>query len=212
MNKPVVVIGAGGHAKVVIDALLLLDVQVLCLTDTDPAKHGASVLGIPVLDEDSLLTRYPPDTADLAMGVGSVRVSQFRREIFERLKSSGYRFKTIVHPSTSIGRDVVLGEGCQIMAGVVIQTGSILGVNVLINTRAVVDHDCEIGDHVHIGPGAVLSGHVTLDADCHIGCGASVIQGIRLGNNVQVGAGAAVVNDFGNGARVLGVPGRRLSI
>jgi len=210
VNKPIVVIGAGGHAKVVVDALLLLDAELICLTDSDPAKQGKSVLGIPVVGDDTILTKYPPDSVDLALGVGSVRVSRLRRQIFERLKQAGYHFKTFVHPGASIGREVVLGEGCQVMAGAVIQVGASLGVNVLINTLASVDHDCRIGDHVHVAPGAILSGHVAIGADCHIGCGATVIQGIRLGNGVQIGAGAAVVSHGNNETIILGVPGREL--
>lgn len=211
MSKPVVVIGAGGHAKVVVDALLLLGAKVLCLTDADPAKHGESVLGIPILGDDVMLSRYSPDEIHLALGIGSVKVSSVRRQVFEKMRKSGYRFMTIVHPNTSIGREVELKEGCQIMAGAIIQTGSVLGINVLVNTRASIDHDCRIGDHVHVGPGAILSGHVSLGSGCHVGCGATVIQERHLGNDVQIGAGAVVVNDSGDGSRILGVPGREIT-
>lgn len=208
MRKPVVVIGAGGHAKVVVDTLLRQNAEVLCLTDADPTRHGTQVLGLTVLGDDGILERYPPEKVDLALGVGSVQVSQHRREIFERLKIAGYCFRTVVHPTALIGSEVVLGEGCQIMAGVLIQPGTTLGVNVLLNSSASVDHDCLIGDHAHIGPGAILSGHVTVGADCNVGCGASIIQGICLGDQVQIGAGASVVSNFGNRATILGVPGR----
>jgi len=210
VNRPVVVIGAGGHAKVVVDALLLLGAELLCLTDTDSAKHGTSVLGVPVLGDDSLLTDYPPGSVDLAMGVGSARVSPSRRRIFEQMKRMGYNFRTLIHPGALIGREVLLGEGCQVMAGAVIQAGSALGMNVLVNTRASVDHDCRIGDHAHVGPGAVLGGDVTLGADCHIGCGAALIHGVQLGCGVQVGAGAAVISHCNDETIVLGVPGKEL--
>lgn len=192
----------------VADALLAAKRNVIGFTDAAPALHGARVLGLPVFGDDGILASYDPASIELAMGTGSVRVSPLRRQLFERLKMTGYSFTTVVHPSATLGRDIVLGEGCQIMAGAVIQAGSRLGLNVLVNTRAAVDHDCRIGDHAQIGPGAVLCGAVVIGGDSFIGAGASVIQGTCIGNGVQVGIGAAVLRHCADGSTVVGVPAK----
>jgi len=208
VNKPIIIVGAGGHAKVVADALLSCGCTVLGLTDPDPALQGLAVLGLPVLGDDGALAGYPPATIELVLGVGTVRVSPHRRRIFERFKMAGYSFATVVHPGAVIGREVTLGEGCQVMAGAIIQTGSQLGSNTLVNTSASIDHDCRIADHVQIGPGAVLGGGVEIGGDSCVGAGATVIQGIQVGSGVQVGAGAAVIRNCANGSRIVGVPGK----
>lgn len=207
MNKPVIVIGAGGHAKVLVDALLAGNVDLIGITDNDPAKVGDRLLGVTVLGSDDVLANYPPNVADLVLGVGSVRVSEIRQKIFAHFKMAGYQFRTIVHPSAVIAREVVLGEGCQVMAGAIIQAGSHLGENILVNTRASIDHDCRIGDHVHLGPGTTLCANVSIGEGCHVGSGATITQGIRLGRNVQVGAGALILRNCEDTTCHLGVPG-----
>ena len=124
------------------------------------------------------------------------------------LKILGYDFSTVIHPSAVVTSDVILGEGSQGMSGEVIQPGSHIGCNTIINTRASVDHDCIIGDHVHISPGVTLSGGVDIGAGSHIGTGATLIQGISIGCGCLVAAGAVVVKDITDGEMVRGVPAR----
>lgn len=201
-----IVLGAGGHAKVLIDALE--GAEIVGLTDRDPAKAGLRVLGVPVLGGDDVLSVYPPDKVQLVNGLGSVRAGAQRQALFVLYKSMGYRFATVVHRSAVIAREVALGEGAQVMAGAVLQPGCVIGDNTLINTRAAIDHDCRIGNHVHIAPGAVLSGDVTVEDQAHVGVGATVIQGMRIGGGATVGAGAVVVHGVKSGATVTGVPAR----
>lgn len=208
MNYPLIILGAGGHAKVLIDALRLRSVEVLGIADTDPDKKGQLLLGVPVLGGDEQIMKYPAEKIQLVNGIGSVRVTQLRRKLFEHFKISGYQFASIVHPSAIIAGDVVLSEGAQIMAGAVIQAGCHVGINTVINTGSVVDHDCHIGDHAHIAPGATLSGGVVVGENSHVGTGATVIQGIRIGRNSLVAAGAVVIRDVKDGTRVIGVPAK----
>lgn len=208
MNKPVIVIGAGGHAKVVVDALLAVHTLLVGITDADRNRKGEQLMGIGVLGGDDVLADYPPETVDLVLGVGSVRVSNSRQMLFEKFKAAGYRFRTFVHPSAVVSSQVVLGEGCQVMAGAVIQADAILGANVLINTRAAVDHDCRIGDHVHLGPGSVLCAGVDVGTGSHLGSGSTTLQGVRIGRAVQVGAGALIIRHCADGTCHVGVPAR----
>lgn len=210
MNYPVIILGAGGHAKVLIDALRLRSVEVLGLTDADPGKKGQLLLGVSVIGSDEEIAKYPAETVRLVNGLGSVGVGPNRGRLFERFKSDGYQFANVIHPSAIIAPDVILSEGVQIMAGAIVQTGSRIGNNVIINTRAAVDHDCHVGDHAHISPGVTFSGGVLVGENTHVGTGATVIQNIRIGCNCLVAAGAVVVRDVPDGAKVVGVPAREI--
>lgn len=200
---PVIVLGAGGHATVLIDALRLQGTQVLGVTA--PSADFSELLGHPVLGDDAAIARYTPAECELVLGVGSVSQSSVRRSIFERFKSQGYRFAAVVHPSTVIAGDVALGEGVQIMAGAVVQSGSRIGANTIVNTHASVDHDCRIGAHCHVAPGVVLSGDVSVGEQSHLGTGAVAIQGVRVGTHCLVGAGALLLRDVPDHSKITGV-------
>ncbi len=208
LERSLIVIGAGGHAKVVIDALLSRDMSLKGITDQDPSKHGTSILGVDVIGDDGVLDEQTAADIRLVLGVGSTEAGSARRKIFDNLKARGYEFANVVHPSAVIGRDVEIGEGAQIMAGAVIQTGCRIGKGVIVNTGARVDHDCILGDFVHIAPGAVLSGDVAVGDDSHIGCGATVLQGQRIGRSVTVGAGAVVASHIIDDVCVVGIPAK----
>lgn len=208
MNYPVIILGAGGHAKVLIDALRLQSIELAGITDADPGKKGQRLLDVQVMGGDEEVMKYPAEAIRLANGVGSVRVNLRRRQLFEQFKNSGYQFVSVAHPSAIIAADVVLSEGAQVMAGAVIQAGCYIGVNAVINTGCIIDHDCHIGDHAHIAPGVTLSGGTKVGENAHIGTGATVIQGIQIGRNSLVAAGAVVIRDVPDGTTVFGVPAK----
>lgn len=212
MNYPVIVLGAGGHAKVLINALRLLSAKLLGATDADVGKRGQLLLDVPVMGGDEAVMKYPAETIRLVNGVGSVCVNTRRRQLFECFKSKGYQFVSVIHPSAIIAPDVVFSEGVQVMAGAIIQSGCHIGINAVINTGCVVDHDCHIGDHVHISPGATLSGGVRVGENAHVGTGATVIQGIQIGRDSLVAAGAVVIRNVPDSASVAGVPAKEANI
>ena len=210
LSLPVIILGGAAHTKVLIDALRLQSVEILGIVDADPSKKWQELMGVPVIGSDEEVMKYSPQSVRLVNGIGSVRVSKLRRQIFENFKSKGYQFERVIHPSSIIAGDVELSEGAQIMAGVIIQTGSTVGANTIINTRASVDHDCQIGNHIHISPGSVLSGGVVVGENVHIGTGAVIIQGVQIGANSLVAAGAVVIQNVQNDLTVAGVPAREL--
>ncbi len=211
MKLPIIILGAGGHAKVLIDTLLLRAIEIAGIVDPDRKKHGTTILGIPVIGNDDAVFKQGPGAVMLVNGVGSIKQPALRRQLFDTFKARGFTFASVLHPSAVIAADIVLAEGVQIMAGSVIQAGSTIGRNVIINTKASVDHDCTIADHVHIAPGVTLSGNVVVEESVHVGTGAIVMQGIHIRKNSIIGAGALVLQDVPEGVLVYGVPGKVIS-
>ncbi len=209
MRKPWIVLGGGGHAKVVIDALLARRYRVPGFTS--PEVNAASVLGVEHLGDDDALDGYDPEEVVLANGLGSVWTDGRRRDLFVRFRTRTYRFPPIIHASAVVASSVEVGPGVQVLAGAVVQPGCRIHENTIINTRASVDHDCSIGAHAHIAPGVTLSGGVTVGEGALIGTGASVIQGVKIGAGSVVGAGAAVVQDVPAGSTVVGVPAKEIA-
>jgi sugar O-acyltransferase (sialic acid O-acetyltransferase NeuD family) len=208
---PIIILGAGGHSKVLIDALRLQSVEIQGIVDVDPNKKGLELMGVPIIGSEEAILKFAPQKIRLVNGVGSVRVSLSRRQLFEKFKINGYKFQNVIHPSSIIANQVNLSEGVQVMAGVIIQAGCQIGINTIINTGSLVDHDCQIGNHAHISPGVVLSGRVVIGENSHIGSGATIIQGVRVGANSLVAAGTVVIRDVLSDVTVAGVPARELT-
>lgn len=212
MNFPVIVLGGGGHAKVLIDTLLMQSVKILGITDSNADKWSCTLLGIPVLGTDEVVFQYSFDKVLLVNGLGSIKTNNRRKELFERFKKHGYSFASVIHPSAIISRNTTFGEGVQILAGAIVQTGSVIKENTIVNTKVSIDHDCSIGAHVHLAPGVTLSGGVKVKESVHMGTGSLAIQGITIGENSIIGAGAVVVKDIPEGVVAMGVPARILGV
>jgi len=204
--KPIVVVGGGGHGKVIMHVLSRMP-QFHPLGYVDP-RNGGPLLGFPHLGGDDALPplaeQFPGICA--VIGVGKVQAASQRMQIMGRLKELGFVLPVIVAPTAMVARTVMLGEGTVVMDGVVIQPDCVVGKIGIINSRACVDHDCYLGDEVHVGPGAMLSGAVKINDGCMIGIGACVTQGVRITKNCTVGAGAAVVGDLTEPGIYVGVP------
>jgi sugar O-acyltransferase (sialic acid O-acetyltransferase NeuD family) len=203
-----ILLGAGGHARVLIEALRQSGSAVSGFVTDEIETPSGNMAGMPRLGSDAELMTRPRDDVLLINGVGTVGDPRRRRIVFEKFHAAGFAFATVLHPSAVLAADAALGEGAQIMAGALVQPGASIGANAIINTGAVIDHDTIVGNHVHVAPGACLSGNVVVGASTHIGAGATVIQGIRIGLDALVAAGSVVVEDIAAGAVVMGVPAR----
>lgn len=208
----VLIIGCGGHARVLADILLCQEdrCDLLGFVDCDPSKWGGEVFGKPVLGGDDDVLTYPPDSLFLVNGLGLTGKTRKRAEIFSFFQSKGYRFCDVISDFSHLSLRASYGEGLQLISGAVVHPGCEIGKNVLINTKASLDHDCAIGDHVHIAPGATLSGSVTLGSGVHIGSGATVIQGVSIGEGAFVAAGAVVTANVPQNVAVAGVPAKNI--
>ncbi len=199
-RKEVVVIGAGGHAKVVISTLQAAGWQVNAVLDDRPQKWGSEIFGVPVRGPISAALEMPESGAVIAIGDNASR-----RRLAQELR---LRWITAVHPAAVVHASVRLGAGTVVFAGAVIQPDASVGAHVIINTAATVDHDCVLGDFAQLAPGAHLAGEVRIEEGAFLGVGTSVIPGKCVGAWTTVGAGAAVVTDIPGGVVAMGVPAR----
>jgi sugar O-acyltransferase (sialic acid O-acetyltransferase NeuD family) len=207
-----VILGGGGHARVLLDTLLENgDVEIRGILDRDGQRQGAEIYGIPILGGDEQLPRLmAAGVTHFVLGLGSAGNNEPRGRLFQESKARGLSPLSVVHRTSICSRRAHLGEGVQLLAGSIINASARLGDNVIVNTGAIVEHDCRIGDHVHVSTGATLAGTVLVGSLSHIGAGATVRQGITIGDRAVVGAGAVVVKDVEAGTVVAGVPARVL--
>jgi sugar O-acyltransferase (sialic acid O-acetyltransferase NeuD family) len=196
----VVVVGAGGHAKVVIATLHAVGHEVAAIVDNDVTRKGHRVLGVPVVGTLEVLQASTFEAGVIAIGNNRVR---------EELASAyPLRWLTVVHPAALVHGSVQLGAGTVVFARAVIQPECIVGEHVIVNTSASVDHDCVIGDFAHIAPGVHLAGNVHVGKGSLLGIGSVAIPGTRIGEHVTIGAGSVLVREIQDGALVYGNPAR----
>lgn len=206
MTEPLVLLGAGGHAKVLVEVMRCAGLRLVACAALESERPDYLPNEADYFSSEADLSAYAPGEVLLVNGLGSIATPERRAQLYLSWKERGYRFATLVHPSAVVAQGAALGEGSQVMAGAVIQPAARIAENCIINTRAAVDHDCRIGAHSHIAPGAVLSGDVRIGERVHVGAGAVVIQGLEIGPDSVVGAGAAVIDSVGAGMVVMGVP------
>jgi sugar O-acyltransferase (sialic acid O-acetyltransferase NeuD family) len=202
----IIILGAGGHAQVIADALRRArEAGAACdlvgFLDDNPALAGQVRLGLPILGSISTLAQHDHDGC--VIGIGDNRL---RAHIFRQLRALGEQVVTVIHPRAMVAPDVTVGVGVVIFAGVVVNTGTTVGENVVLNTGCTVDHHNIVADHAHIAPGAHLGGDVRIGEGALVGIGATVMPQRSVGVWSVVGAGALVHRDVLDRATVIGVP------
>ncbi|MCB1801865.1 MAG: acetyltransferase [Gammaproteobacteria bacterium] len=202
MSKGLLIVGAGGHGKVVADAAILLGRwQRIAFADRSPASARLLGLEVIVADEPTTALRDQFDDAVVAIGDPNRRL-----DLLDRLTEMAFALPVIAHPSAIVSAHAEIGPGSVIFANGVINPGAVLGRGCIVNTAASVDHDCLLADGVHIAPGAHVAGGVRIGRGSWIGVGASVREYVSIGAGVTVGAGAAVIGNIGDNLTVAGVP------
>lgn len=201
MCKEVIVIGGGGHAKVVMDCIQAAGDRIFGILD-DGMTPGAEILGVKVLGGVDSYRNYPDCWFVIAIGGNAVR-----KAIAAKLDARWY---TAIHPSAVISKYATVGEGSMILANAVVNPCATIGRHCILNTACVVEHDNKIADFVHISPRAALAGNVTVGELTQVGIGAAVRQGITICGGCIVGANAAVVKDICQEGIYAGVPAKKL--
>ena len=203
-----VIIGAGGHGRVLAECAQAAQLEILGFIDDNAALTGTIQLHLPILGTTSALDKKRILADGVLLGIGNC---QLRLRLLHIFGAAHFCLPTLFHPRAWVSPSAICGAGTVVMANATVQTGTRLGAGVIINTNASVDHDCVVGDGVHICPGAHLAGNVTVGDGTLIGIGASVIPGIRIGKKCVVAAGAVVIRDVPDSQRVAGVPARPLA-
>jgi len=203
MKERVIIVGGGGHAKVVIDILeQTAEVEITGYLAVEEQQDG--LYGYRWLGTDGRLGRV------IESGVRSAFVAigdnQRRMASIDTLKSHGFRLINAISPHAVISKYAALAEGIAVMPGAMVNAGAQIGDGVIINTRASIDHDCVIGACAHIAPGVSLAGCVRIGEGVFMGIGSCVIPGVTVGPWTTVGAGGVVVADLPGGVLALGVP------
>jgi sugar O-acyltransferase (sialic acid O-acetyltransferase NeuD family) len=192
MSKNFTIVGAGGHAKVIIEIIEESGYVVNAVVDDNPKIK--TLVGYQVTDQKVF-------NSPVIVAIGDNKV---RKKFVQTIN---YEFGKAIHPRANISARCKIAEGTVVMAGTTINSEAVIGKHCIINTNASVDHDCKIGDFVHISPKVTLAGNVTVDEGSHIGIGSTVIQGTHIGKWVTIGAGAVIIEDVPDYAVVVGVPG-----
>jgi UDP-perosamine 4-acetyltransferase len=197
----IVLVGAGGHAKVVIATVRAAGGNVVAAYDDDQRRWGQQILGVPI--------KGPISDEEIGGGPAIIAIgnNRARQSLAARLHA---QWVSVCHPNTTVHPSVSLGTGTVVFAGSVIQPDAIIGAHSILNTAASVDHDCIVGDFVHIGPGVSVCGGVTLDEGVLLGVGAKVAPNVEIGPWSTAGAGAVCVVDVAGDTTVVGVPARSI--
>ena len=203
-NKPVIIIGSGGHSKVLIDILKETKRNILGVTDPYK-KKGDKHFGFNIIGTDAEIFKFSNKEIELVNGIGLNSKKKSNLNLTKKFMKCGYIFTKVIHPSSYISKSVLLGDSVQIMPGVIINANVRIDHSVLINTKSSIDHDCHIQHGCHIAPGAILCGNVNVGKYTHIGAGTVIIENIKIGDNCLIAAGTVVYKNIQSGLKYVQV-------
>lgn len=204
LNKPLIILGAGGHAAVLVDILKQQHHDIMAVVSPGIDALRPVFKGLSRWQTDDVVLQYAPGEVELVNGLGSLPGNTLRQKLYGDFVRKGYVFAKVIADSAVISPYAHLGDGVQVLHKAVVQTGADIAENTIINTASVVEHDCCIGAHNHLAPGSVLSGGVRTGNSVHIGTGAVVIQSVNIGHDVVIGAGVAINKNVAEAVTVYG--------
>jgi sugar O-acyltransferase (sialic acid O-acetyltransferase NeuD family) len=206
----IIIAGAGGHGRVVLDILrsAAQTHNVIGFLDANQALHGAQIAGVPVLGHLNLLPKLKQK--GLAGAIVAIGDNRVRASYAKKLTAAGLELVNAIHPSAVISRTAAIGRNVVIAPGAIVCTDAQIADSVVLNTAATIDHECEIGQAVHVCPGVRLAGRVSVGEGAMLGIGAAVLPCLRIGEYAVIGGGALVRNDVPAHATAVGVPARIL--
>ncbi|MBU3126093.1 NeuD/PglB/VioB family sugar acetyltransferase [Clostridium tagluense] len=209
--EKIVLVGAGGHCKVIIDIIKSTSkYDIVGVTDKAYAcGEEALVLDIPIIGDDSILKElYNTGVKNAFVCVGALQNIVLRDKIYMELLAIGFNIPALIHKGAIVSPYANVAFGTCVMAGVIINPGAFIEENCIINTGAVIEHDCKVQRNTHISPRASIAGGVNVGCNTHIGMGSSIIQSVQIGNNVIIGAGAVVIENIVDNVVAVGIPAK----
>ena len=208
MEDGYVVLGAGGHAKIILDIMKLNHINICGLTDAVLTEND-TCMGYPVLGTDDVLPELKEKGINKAvMGIGHVGAYQVRNKVYEFALSKGFDFPNMIHPEAVVADTVSMKQGIAVCAGAVVNPEVSIGNLCIINTLSIIEHEAHIGNGVHIAPHTTILGGACVGDNSFIGAGSIILQGVHVGRNCIIGAGSVVLKDIEDDCVVVGNPGR----
>lgn len=187
--KKIIIIGAGGHAKVIADAIDKSKYFIVGYIGKS-SEIGNKPLDIPVIGDDTCLQEmFHNGVENAVLGIGHMGNYMIRERLFNHLESIGFELNNIIHQNTCIANSVKLGKGNVILSGAIINADTVIGNNCIINTGAIIEHDCCVGDNVHIASRSIVYGECNVHTNCLIDTGAVITQGKIIGSNTIITPG-----------------------
>jgi len=202
-SAAILIYGGGGHGKALIDLIQLIATYSIAGVVDDGLPVGSSIMGVPVLGGSNILEQLVEQGVHLAANaVGGIGNITSRINVFERLSKAGFTCPTLVHPTAFIELSAILSEGVQVMPHAYVGSESHVGFGAIVNTGAVVSHDCKLGDYANLSPGVILAGEVTVGTATLVGMGVTVNLRVKIGDRARIGNGATVKQDVLEGGIV----------
>lgn len=195
-NPEYLIIGGGGHAAALAEILIKQNKSILGVVAPNVLAGNAIFDTVKHYSQDDDVLRFAVDKVLLVNGIGAMPRQTLRKKVYTRFSELGYTFATVIADSALVSDYALLAKGVQIMNNAVINIGSEIGENTIINTSVSVDHDCTIGAHSHLAPGTTLSGQVKVESNVHIATGSSIINNVTIGCNTIIGVGANITKSI----------------
>ena len=202
-----IIIGAGGHCRSVIDAARESGLDIIGIIDIRYKNQKENILNCPVIGDFGRITEFAPAEVSAVIAIGDC----FERETYyKRIRAQNFNVARIIHPSAVMSKETTVGDGVFISAGVIVNCGTRIGDNSIVNTGAIIEHEVTIGRHSHVGPGVKIGGRSTIGSCTFVGIGSTVLNNLTIGDRVVIGGGTVVISDIGSNGKIAGVPGKPL--
>ena len=197
--RPIIFMGAGGHASVLAEIILLQKRDIVAIFSPEKIRFCAALVDLPAYSDDKNLKEFDPNDFVLVNAIGQLPYSKLRENLSKSAYTRNFRFERIISESAYVSSYASLGEGVQVMPGAIIQSGAVIGDHSIINSNAVIEHDSVIGEFNHIAPSATICGNVETGYDVYVGAGSTIKQGVHIGRNSIVGACTFIDKDISDG-------------
>lgn len=209
VKKKVIILGAGGHAKVVLECLDHAQYEAVGFLDKDNMRQGEKVSGLPILGDDSDPAKWLSQGITCCIvGIGHMGNPKLRNKLYLTYRNAGYELVTAIHSTAQVSPHAKIGAGTVIMPGVILNADAVIGNNCIINTGAIIEHDAHISDGVHVAPGCIITGAVKICENSFVGAGSNVINGACIHHDCIIGAGSVVITDLPECSVSVGSPAR----